>query len=448
MVNGPESRFTEVRDDYVPVEHYTSRDFLELEKDRMWPKVWQIACREQDLPDVGSFFTYDIMDESITVVRRSSSELRAFFNVCQHRGRRLTTGCGKMNTFYCRFHGWSYSLEGKPVKVLDREDWQGCPNFTDDDLSLKPVQVDTWGGWVFINMDPEAEPLREFLSPVPEFLDPYELEKMSYRWHVTVKVPCNWKVAVEAFNEAYHASATHPQMMPTYGEDKTCNKVFGRHAKFYYEPNPDFPLGGPSPRLGLEVPKDLRQNMVDYYDMWNNDLGAFFTARDCEAVRRLLTEVESTASPEEIMGKSIQFQMEAALAAGAGWPNVTMAQVADAMTDWHVFPNYVMLPWLTGILAYRSIPHATDPNVCFFDVYSLQRYAPGAAPKYDRKLLLGDDDWQHFRDVSVILQQDFDNMGEVQRGMHSRGFNAARTNPLQEATVSNFHRHLCEYIYG
>ena len=345
-----------------------------------------------------------------------------------------------MSRFHCTFHGWQYHLDGSIARVLDRDDWAGCSDFGDADLHLKEVRVGTWAGWVFINMDLNAEPLSEYLAPVPQYIDPYEMDKMRYRWYVSVKVPCNWKVGVEAFNEAYHASSTHPQMMPIYGDDVTRNRIFGRHGMFYYPGNPDYPLGAPSPRLGKPAPKDFRPKIVEYFELFDRELKAFFSERDVEAVRRLMTEVDPATPPGVVMMKAMEFQREAAIAAGAGWPNITLQQMADASTDWHVFPNYVMLPWPDGVLAYRSLPHATDPDTCFFEVYALQRYAPGAEPALERKYLHGEGDWRNFKSISIILQQDFDNMGQVQRGMRSRGFKGARTNPLQEATISNFHR--------
>ncbi|MDG2004488.1 MAG: aromatic ring-hydroxylating dioxygenase subunit alpha [Novosphingobium sp.] len=435
-----------VRADFIPADHYTSREFLRLEGEHVWPKVWQIACREQDLREPGAFHVVDIMRDSVVIVRGTDGALRAFHNVCSHRGRRLVSGSGETGEFHCGFHGWRYDLDGKVKFVLDREDWQGCPDFTDQDLSLKSVQVDNWGGWVFINMDPEAERLRDFLAPLPEYLDCFELETMSYRWHATVKVPCNWKVALEAFNEAYHVSATHSQQLPFYGDDKTSNAIFGKHAKFYYEPNPDYPVGAPSPRLGREVPEDLRANIVEYFDQWNRELGAFFAERDVEAARRVLTEVPEGANAFEIMGAAMQFMAEAAIAGGVGWPDLTMEQIGNAMTDWHVFPNHIFLPWPSGILGYRALPHPSDPDVCFFDVYALQRYAPGFDQPYERHEFMGDEDWREFKKLSIILAQDIDNMMDVQRGMHSRAFKGARTNPVQEATVTNFHRVLVEYI--
>ena len=115
------------------------------------------------LPRIGSYVTYNIMNESIVVVRVSEREIKAFFNVCQHRGRRLTEGCGRMNRFHCTFHGWQYHLDGSIARVLDRDDWAGCSNFSDADLHLKEVRVGTWAGWVFINMDLNAEPLSDIL---------------------------------------------------------------------------------------------------------------------------------------------------------------------------------------------------------------------------------------------------------------------------------------------
>jgi phenylpropionate dioxygenase-like ring-hydroxylating dioxygenase large terminal subunit len=435
-----------VRADFVPTEHYTAPEFLRLEKDRLWPRVWQAACREEELPRVGSFVTYDIMDESIVVVRTSETELKAFYNVCQHRGRRLTEGCGQISQFHCRFHGWQYRLDGTVSRVLDREDWDGCADFTDADLSLKAVKVGTWAGWVFVNPDPGAQPLADFLGAVPQFLDPFEIGKMRIRWCVSVKVPCNWKVGLEAFNEAYHASATHPQLMATYGEDITRSRTFGPHGNFQIQMNPGFPMGAPSPRLGQPAPKDLRPNIIAYFDEYARTLRAFFSDRDAEAARRLMTEVSPDASPGEMLVKAIEFQREAAIASGAGWPDISFEQLIAAGTDWHVFPNLIMLSYPDATLAYRALPHARDPNVCYFEVYSLQRYAPGAEPPLEKRVMHGDEDWRNFKEISGLLQQDFDNMGAVQQGMKSRGFRGARTNPRQETSVSNLHRAILEYL--
>ncbi|CAH2917475.1 MAG: Rieske (2Fe-2S) domain protein [uncultured Paraburkholderia sp.] len=128
---------------------------------------------------------------------------------------------------------------------------------TDGDLRLTDVLVDTWGGFVFINMDPDAEPLAKFLDPVPEITNCFEFEKMRYRWYKSIRLPCNWKVALEAFNEGYHVAATHPQLLDVAGDDVTRSFSYGRHGMFGYSTATRM-IGAPLPRTGKPMPEDVR----------------------------------------------------------------------------------------------------------------------------------------------------------------------------------------------
>ena len=95
------------------------RSFLQLENERVWPRVWLMACREEELEEPGSFVTFDIVRDSILLVRQASGEIKAFHNVCQHRGRRLKDGCGQIGkSIYCRFHGWSWNLDGSIQRIV------------------------------------------------------------------------------------------------------------------------------------------------------------------------------------------------------------------------------------------------------------------------------------------------------------------------------------------
>lgn len=436
-----------VRADFVPKQDYIDADFLKLEAERLWPRVWQVACREEELKQAGDYVTYDILEESIIVTRLPGGGLKAYFNVCQHRGRRLTDGCGRAGMFRCRFHGWQWNLDGSLAKVHDRHDWDGCEGMGDADLALKEVQVDTWGGFVFINMDPAAAPLAEFLAPMPEHLDCYEFEHMRYRWYKSVRLPCNWKVALEAFTEGYHVWASHPQLLDNGGDDHTLSYAMGQHAMFGYPPVRR-PLGAPSSRTGRPMPDDLRPGTVAFFQEFENTLQAIFTARGNESVRRLMTEVPADASALEVIEKSFQFQKEAALASGAGWADVSFEQMFKGGTDWHVFPNLVLLMWPDGGLAYRSRPDGDNPNSCIYDMWSLARYAPGAEPPLKREMFHGPDDWHKnsIENFGLIIAQDFANVRDVQRGMASRGFKGSRTNPVQEKTVSHFHTVLHQYL--
>jgi phenylpropionate dioxygenase-like ring-hydroxylating dioxygenase large terminal subunit len=437
-----------VREDFVPKEGYLSREFAQLEAERVWPRTWQVACRLEEISKVGDFVTYDILDESILVVRTGTDEIKAFYNVCQHRGRRLMDGCGHTNAFMCRFHGWTWRLDGSIARVLDHEDWRDCAQMDKENLRLPEVQLDSWGGFVFINMDPNAQPLAKYLEPVPAYVDCFELEKMRYRWYKSIRLPCNWKVALEAFNEGYHVAATHSQLLDVQGDDVTRSFAMGKHAMFGY-PTAQRPLGAPSPRTGKPMPQDIRPGMLAFFKQMEETLKAIFSDRDYEALRsRLMNEVPADAAPMEVFVKALEIQKQAAIESGAGWPDITLEQLGKAGVDWHVFPNLVFLMWPDGALCYRARPDAQDPDFCFFDVSSLVRYAPGKEPALKREFYYGMDDWktQMVEKFGLVLSQDFQNMGEVQKGMKSRGFRGARTNPLQETTISNFHRVLYRYL--
>jgi phenylpropionate dioxygenase-like ring-hydroxylating dioxygenase large terminal subunit len=435
------------RTDYVPKDAYISADFAKLEGERLWPRTWQVACRVEEIPHVGDFVTYDILDESIIVVRAAAHQIKAFYNVCQHRGRRLTEGSGRTNAFRCKYHGWSWKIDGSLAKVLDYDDWKGCPDMAEADLKLKEVQVDVWAGFVFINMEPDAEPLAKFLEPVPEHMDCFQIETMRYRWYKSIRLPCNWKVALEAFNEGYHVAATHSQLLDIQGDDVTRSFAMGKHGMFGY-PTATRPLGAPSPRTNKPMPADLRPGLVAFFQEMENTLKAIFTARDNEAVRRIMTEVAADTPPMEVFMKSLEFQKQAAIASGAGWPDVTLEQFGKAGTDWHVFPNLVFLHWPDGVLAYRARPDGYNPDSCIYDIWSLARYSPGSEPPLKREYYYDSDAWKTnvIDNFGLILAQDFQNMGEVQQGMKSRGFKASRTNPLQESSISNFHRALYEFM--
>ena len=216
-----------------PVDAFVSREYAAAENDRLWSKVWQMAAREEDVPDVGDFITYNIADESIIIIRTAPDALKAYYNVCPHRGRQLVNtpddvNCvtGRRRTFVCGFHGWAFNREGKNINVLDKEDWKGA--LTDERTCLSEVRVDTWGGWIYVNMDPAAESLEEFLRPAARILDHFEFDKMRYKWRQWTVYPCNWKTAIEAFMEPYHVSGTHPQLLK-YGQYYAYSKPYGLH---------------------------------------------------------------------------------------------------------------------------------------------------------------------------------------------------------------------------
>ena len=159
----------------IPKERYLDPAFAQLENDKLWCRSWIYVGPSSDVTSVGDFLRFDIANESILVARAEAGAggLRAFYNVCQHRGSQIVSGrdCGSARSFVCPYHLWTYDLAGKLVHATDREDFpQGIP----DALRIPAVRVDEWNGLVFVNMDLAAEPLADFLGAAGEHLLPYD----------------------------------------------------------------------------------------------------------------------------------------------------------------------------------------------------------------------------------------------------------------------------------
>ena len=158
-------------------EAYISPEYARAERDRLWRKVWLQAGRVEEVAEVGQFITYEILDDSVIIVRSSEHQINAFHNVCPHRGRRLVdvpagkrNASGKKQNFFCNYHGWRFDLNGDNNQIPLVEDWQGALDGCSD---LSPVKMDVWGGWIWINLDPDCEPLLDYLAPAAALLDPF-----------------------------------------------------------------------------------------------------------------------------------------------------------------------------------------------------------------------------------------------------------------------------------
>jgi phenylpropionate dioxygenase-like ring-hydroxylating dioxygenase large terminal subunit len=424
----------------MSVEAYTSEAYARAENDRLWGKVWQIACREEDIPKVGDYYTYDILDESVIVVRTAPDTVSAYYNVCMHRGRRLTKGCGHTKRFHCKFHGWQWHLNGDNARVLDKEDWGSA--LTDENIRLVKVQVGLWAGFVFINFDPDCEPLEKFLDPLPAWLDPFEIHKMRYRWRQWLYFPCNWKTAVEAFIEGYHVEGTHPQLS-RWLDSHTFSRAHGKHGMFGNSPR----TGAGKSGLGTasivnEEGRDLRKEAADLMEHLYETVNANTTETIVNAAKKLVDVVPPDAPATEVMGKMMELAATADAARGVAWPNVDPEHFALSGIDWHVFPNSVLLHGITFLLGYRARPNGYDPDSCIFEAYVIERFPEGQEPKtenvYQPDMSVGK--WP------MVFTQDFNNMPEVQKGMKSRAFPGPRPSPLQEQAVINFHKTLSGYM--
>lgn len=405
----------------IPKERYFDPEFARLEWERMWTRVWLLAGLECDIPEPGDYLTFEIGRESIFIIRQKSGEISARFNVCTHRGNRLRKpGMGHATSFYCTYHGWRFGIDGALEDVQDPETFpQGCPA---EALSLGSVRCETWGGFVWVNLDPDAEPLRDYLGMIPAHLDPYHFEQMKVLDHLTVDVPCNWKSSIDAFNEPYHMAATHPDTLPFSDDVNVPIDCYDRHTRMI------MPLGIASPRdpgFGT-VNEALRENFLRRFgvDPDHFEGGA-------EDVRPAIA-------------KSVRENFAPGL--GADFSELRDEQLVD---DYHytIFPNITLNIFGMNAWLFRHRPHPTDPDRMFFDFYDLLR-SPGrevARPEHRTVVLSNDLEIKLVGGGEGLLAQDWNNLPRVQQGMHSEGFRGLHLGE-QEVRIRHFHSILEQYI--
>ncbi len=232
------ARYPHLGTEPLPTEVYTSRERFELEREHIWKKVWLNVGRVEQIPEAGDYFVKDIAmcQTSILVVRGNDGEVRAFHNMCTHRGNKLAwDDGGSCKVFTCKFHGWAFGLNGALRHVPDEE------NFFDlkrHERPLTHVTCDVWEGFIFINVDPNPEEsLKEYMGDLATELRGYpfaEVTATSGVWSAELK--CNWKLAKDSFQESYHIKELHQRSAGGVNEANPHNhwldlKLFPRHRK-------------------------------------------------------------------------------------------------------------------------------------------------------------------------------------------------------------------------
>jgi phenylpropionate dioxygenase-like ring-hydroxylating dioxygenase large terminal subunit len=191
----------------IPAGRYVDPEFLALENEWLWRKAWLYACHADELPEAGCFRLFRRTGSPILVMRGKDQVVRAFYNTCRHRGAPLVTACsGKVEGLVCGFHGFTYSLDGQLVGLRDRRDFVGLDMA---DFPLAPVRCESFGNWIFINEDPDADPLLEHLGLIPEYLEQIQPSQVRFVNRRSYHVKCNVKVLLEAFLEVYHLKTMH-----------------------------------------------------------------------------------------------------------------------------------------------------------------------------------------------------------------------------------------------
>jgi nitrite reductase/ring-hydroxylating ferredoxin subunit len=407
--------------DRAPKERYYDPDFFQMEVDHLWSRVWQMACRLEEIPEANDFVEYEILDQSIVVVRTADLGVRAFQNTCRHRGVKVAEGRGTCESgFICPFHGWCYGPDGTNSFVTRSKTFSEH-NLQPQDLNLTPVRCEMWGGCAWINLDDAAPPLRECIEPFASTQDEWLAASYRTEWWQAARLPVNWKLAEEAFMEQYHVIETHPELV--------------------------IPDRFPSPKAVEIDPRSFVEAELHYLRVMSDGMAGMVHAKDVR-VAEGLRDMELPTDPVQAV---------------ATWHR----NLNDAVTRWHreqgspmpdlneleahginesmdyCFPHYFMLPMYSSATSYRFRP--LGPEETLMEIWSLTRYPEGDEPGKPTPPEVWESDDARWPPIPT---QDFSNLPRQQKGLHNKGFEYMRLSEQVEGGLSNFERTVDGFLAG
>jgi choline monooxygenase len=221
------------RAETMPARWYTDPSILELEKQHIFWKTWQPVGRADMVARVGDFFACEVAGEPLVVTRGQDNQLRAFYNVCRHRGMLVAKNKGNRRSLQCMYHGWTYGLDGR---LLNAPEFEGVQGWEKSAVCLPSVQVEAWGPFVFVNLDPDAPPLREtaYHKIGAEITAKgFNIDQMSLVERRDYWIDCNWKVYVDNYLEGYHLPIAHPGLFRELDYDQYRVDTFADYSSQY-----------------------------------------------------------------------------------------------------------------------------------------------------------------------------------------------------------------------
>ena len=437
--------FAVTRGDRIPVQRYFDPEFYALEREKLWPRVWQMACRLEEIPKPGDYSVYDIFDQSVIVTRVDATTVKAYHNACRHRGVQLVQDRGSApDGFTCPFHGWQWKTDGKCKFVFspglfEKDQLRG------NDLALRECRLETWGGCAFINFDDNAPALRESIEPFATMHDAWKVESLRTEWWLAARLPVNWKLAMEAFMEGYHVMATHPQLMPpgaTPGEGTI-------YAQLPRELSPMSPyLTIPTAPMPATVgSREFIEMNLYFMRLLNKGMAGMTHEKDIKVAERLL----DTKLPDDPAGATVAWRkilndavMKDHQHQGMDIGDLHEVDAKQFATSVNFcFPHYFLLPTYGSASSYRIRP--LGPEECLFELWSLTRFPDGQTPpniKTPTPMAPDDPRWPD------IPTQDFANLPRQQRGLHTKGFEFMRLSNQMEGLIGNYHQLIDGYLAG
>ncbi len=434
----------ETRGHTIPGSRYTSREFFEREWEGMWTKVWLVLGREAQIPNPGDWQMEPVGPEEILMVRQQDGGVKAFYNVCQHRGNPLVedTRGHVRSRFVCKYHSWAFMPDGSLNFAPDRDDFpQGNPC---ENVRLEELACETFAGFVWVNMDTNCKPLKEFLGPIWNEWEAREVATWRRTMANQMWLPCNWKVVIDNFNESYHVPTVHMAAKP----DTDRTKIRGNINTYYKETRFDLSDEGHN-RMVMKGgygagQTDKEGNILDplasllrYWDLDPQD----YKGRP-EDTREALQQAKRKLGPER---------------GYTHYANVPAEQLTDAF-HYTLFPNFAVSLWADGFHFLRARPHPTDPEQCLFDNWWYASPASLEAPSAHRSNASHVDELNPETgevDVTVLsypedsigpaIEEDVAVFVTQQRGFRSRGFKGVYL-ANQEKRIRRYHELIDDYI--
>jgi phenylpropionate dioxygenase-like ring-hydroxylating dioxygenase large terminal subunit len=419
-----EKSFVDLGSDGVAVDRYIDPAFHAKEMKSLWPHVWQMACHEHEIPAVGDSMVYDIGDLSFVIVRSAENTIKAFRNACLHRGMQLRSQDGHVDRLKCPFHGWTWNLDGSLQRVPEQWDFPGLDKSKE---CLPEARVGTWGGFVFINMDPDAPSLEEYLGVLPAHFASAPLEHRFVAVHVGKIIDANWKVAMEAFMESYHVSPTHPQSVS-----------IAEYAETQYDTYPH------SPNISRLLTISVAASVPSTKALSEQELAnhvAKLTDREPVQVPPGSTYRQALAQ---------QRREENSKAMGRDLSHLTDVEMLDAV-EYFVFPNF--LPWHGfGLpIVYRFRPNGNRHDQCLMEVYVMAPLREGATPPKPGPMVMIEDgrtfsETPQLGRLGPIFDQDYANIVGVQKGLKATARDKIRLAHYQESRIRHYHARIDEFL--